>query len=135
MGNINFIKAIKSIVQSIKINIYSHVLTMNKALFISRKDILFLYFIGVYLLYTAMSVSAIQQKESAINIHKSPLFLISFPFRSPQSTKESALCYTEDSHWLLFIPSSIYVDPNLPIHPTVSFPPWYLHPCLFLLCK
>ena len=40
---------------------------MNKALFFSRKDILYLYFIGVYLLYTAMSVSAIQQNESTIS--------------------------------------------------------------------
>ena len=40
---------------------------MNKALFFSRKVILYLYFIGVYLLYTAMSVSAILQNESGIS--------------------------------------------------------------------
>ena len=40
---------------------------MNKALFFSRKVILYLYFIGVYLLYTAVSVSAILQNESRIS--------------------------------------------------------------------
>ena len=41
---------------------------------------------GVELLYTVVSVSAIQQSESAIQIHISQLlFGICFPFWSPQS--------------------------------------------------
>ena len=43
-------------------------------------------------------VSALQQSESAIHIHISSLFWISFPFRSPQSTESSSLCYTVGSH-------------------------------------
>ena len=39
------------------------------------------------MLYTALSVSAVQQSESATCIQMSSLFWISFPFRSPQSTK------------------------------------------------
>ena len=33
-----------------------------------------------------------------IRIHTSPLFLIYFPFRSPQNTEWSSLCYTVGSH-------------------------------------
>ena len=46
-----------------------------------------------------MLVSTVQQSESAIHIHISPLFWISFPLRSPQSTEESSLWYTVGSHW------------------------------------
>ena len=41
-----------------------------------------LIFIRVELLYNVVLVSAVQQSESAIRIHISPLFWISFPFRS-----------------------------------------------------
>ena len=45
-----------------------------------------MYFILLeYMLYSVVSVSAVQQSESAIHIHISLLFGISFPFRSPQS--------------------------------------------------
>ena len=44
-----------------------------------------LIFIGVELLYNVVSVFAVQQSESAIHTHISPLFWISFPFRSPES--------------------------------------------------
>ena len=37
------------------------------------------------MLYNVVLVSAVQQSESAICIHISPLFRISFSFRSPQS--------------------------------------------------
>ena len=47
----------------------------------------FKIFIGVYLLYNVVLVSTVQQSESAIRIHVSNLFWISFPFRSPQSTE------------------------------------------------
>ena len=36
------------------------------------------------MLYNVVLVSAVQQSESAIYTHISPLFWISFPFRSPQ---------------------------------------------------
>ena len=39
------------------------------------------------MLYNVVLVSAVQQSESAMCIHTSPLFGISFPFRSPQSTE------------------------------------------------
>ena len=45
-------------------------------------------------------VSAVQQSESAVCIHISPLFWISFPFRSPQSIEQSSLSYTVSSHQL-----------------------------------
>ena len=48
---------------------------------------IYIFFIEVQFLYTAVSVSAVQQSKSAICIHISPLFWISFPFRSPQSTE------------------------------------------------
>ena len=46
-----------------------------------------LIFIGVELFGNVVLVSIVQQSESAICIHIPPLFCISFPFRSPQSTE------------------------------------------------
>ena len=46
-----------------------------------------LIFIGIELLYNVVFVSAVQQSESTIHIHISPLFWISLPFRSPHSTE------------------------------------------------
>ena len=43
------------------------------------------FLIGVYLLHNVVLVYAVQQSESAIPVRRSPLFWISFPFRSPQS--------------------------------------------------
>ena len=37
--------------------------------------------------FTLLSISAVQRSESAVCIHTSPLFWISFAFRSPQSTE------------------------------------------------
>ena len=45
------------------------------------------FFIGVQLLYNVLSISGVQQSGSAICIHISLLFWISFPFRSSQSTE------------------------------------------------
>ena len=56
-----------------------------------------LIFIGVHLLYNVVLVSTTQQSESAICIHISPHLGISFPFRLPQSTENSLLCYTAGS--------------------------------------
>ena len=57
-----------------------------------------LIFVGGQLLYNVVLVSAVQQSASAVRIHISPLFWISFPFRSPQSIEQSSLCYTAGSH-------------------------------------
>ena len=72
-----------------------------------------------------------------VYIHICSLLGISFPFRSPQSTEYSPLCYTEVLKQLsiLYIVVNIYQpqSPN-PFHP--SFPPWChyiysLHLCLY----
>ena len=52
-----------------------------------------LIFIEVQLLCNVL-VSTVQQSESAVRIHISLLFWISFPSRSPQSTASSSLSYT-----------------------------------------
>ena len=57
---------------------------------------IYLFLFEVQLLYTGMSVSALQQSESAIHTYNSS-FWISFPFRSPQSTNSSSLCYIYSS--------------------------------------
>ena len=45
-----------------------------------------------------LSVSVVLQRESAIRIHTYVPSWIPIPFRSPQSTKKSSLCYTIGSH-------------------------------------
>ena len=115
----------------------------NKFLFLQKKNGFFkLIFIGVQLLYNVVLVSAVQQSESAICIHISPLFWISFPFSSPQSTEQSSLCYIVGSHQLSVLYIVVYIcqsqSPNSS-HP--SFPPLvsiYLFSTsvsLFPLCK
>ena len=47
----------------------------------------FSFLIGVQLLYNIVLVYTVQQSESAICIHTSPLFWISLSFKSPQSTE------------------------------------------------
>ena len=44
----------------------------------------FYFFIGVQLLYNVVLVSAVQHSESALSRHIAPLFVNSFPSRSPQ---------------------------------------------------
>ena len=56
--------------------------------------------IGVQLLYSDVFITIVQQSESIICLHITPLFRISFPFRLPQSTEEIPLCYTVGSHGL-----------------------------------
>ena len=60
-----------------------------------------------------MLISTVQKSESALCMHRSPLFWISFPFRSPQSAEWSSLWYTVGSHKL-----SIFI--NFPIAQTVK---------------
>ena len=74
-----------------------------------------LVFIGVQLPYSVVLVSTVQQSESAICIHVPPLFWISFPFRSPQSTEQSSLCYTGSHQLAILYQQRVCVSPNLPI--------------------
>ena len=48
-----------------------------------------------------MLVSAIQQNGPTMCMHISPLFLISFPFRSSQSTEYRSMRCTVDSHYVI----------------------------------
>ena len=83
----------------------------------------FFKFIGVYSCFTVLYLmSVVQQDESAVHIHISPLFYICFAFRSPQSIEESSLCSTVGSHSL----SILYMASNIHCKP----PPW---PRAFLL--
>ena len=88
--------------------------------------------IGIWLLYTAVSVSAEQQSESAICIHISPLFWISFPFRSPQSTEQSSLDYTVRSHQLsIFYTKVLVTQLFLFVTPWTILPTRLLHAWYF----
>ena len=72
--------------------------------------------------------------------HISPLFWIFFPFRSPQSIKQSSLCYTIGSHQLSILYIGVYIrqsqSPNS-YYPPI-YPLWYpqfvcsLHLCPYL---
>ena len=68
------------------------------------------------MLYKVFLVSAVQYGETAVHIHISPFFWISFPFRSPRSPEQGSLCSTAGSH-----PSSILCS-----H-AVTQPCWILH--------
>ena len=87
---------------------------MNKALFFSRKDILYLYFIGVYLLYTAMSVSAIQQNESAISSVQVSCSVVSDCLRPHESQHARPPC-----------PS-----PTPRVHSNSCASSWWCHPAI-----
>ena len=101
----------------------------------------FKFSIGVQLLYSVVFISAIEQRETAACIYTSLLFfLISFPFRSPQSIKQSSLWYTAGSHQLLFHTyQCMYVNHSLTIHtPFPCLVSTYLFSTsvsLFLPCK
>ena len=51
-------------------------------------------------MYNVVLDYAVQQNESALGTHISPLFWISLSFRSAQSNEQSFLCYTVGSHLL-----------------------------------
>ena len=95
----------------------------------------FFFFLLEYSCFTMLLVSAVQQSESATHIHVSALLWISFPSRSPQSTKESSLCCTICSHQLsiLYIVSQcICVSLSLPTHPVLFSPLVSICLCLYL---
>ena len=92
-----------------------------------------LIFLGVQLPCNVVLVSTVQS-ESTIRIRVSPLFWISFPFRSPQSTEQSSLCCTAGSHQssvLYKYQQCEYVNPNLPVLPNTLLYPLGVH--MFIL--
>ena len=95
---------------------------------------LFNYFLLEYGCFP-MLVSAIQQSESAVCIHISPLFWISFSFRLPQSPEVGfPVLYSRCSLviYLTHSINSVYMSDPISqlIPPTPSSPP--LYPCLCL---
>ena len=79
-----------------------------------------------------MLVSAVQQTESTMHIHISPLFWISFPFRSPQSTEQSSLCYTVSPYQSFIIYVVVCIGQSQSLNPLHSLPPWY--PFVLYIC-
>ena len=86
--------------------------------------------------------SAIQQHESAIGIHMSPLLNLpptSHPIpchssRLSQSTGfELPISYIANSHWLSILHMVIYFNAALPVHPTLSFP-YCVHKSVLYVC-
>ena len=105
-------------------------LLYNRMIFSKKKKLL------EYSCFTMLLASAVQQSESALLIHVSPLLKISFPFRSPQSIGYSSLWRC--SLVTCFIHSSIYMSPSFPVHPTATlYPLLYIHvfsTCVSLFC-
>ena len=84
-------------------NACMHVCIKCKVLFFK------LIFVGIELLYNVVLVPTVQHNESAR--HVSPPCWTSFPFRSPQCSKQSSLCYVACSHYLsvLYVVSIVYI--------------------------
>ena len=81
-----------------------------------------------------MLVSTIQQTESLACVHIPPLFYTFFLSRSPESTRQSSLCYTiRSNQHLFYMQQCTYVNHNLLIHPT-SFSPPGIHKFAFYIC-
>ena len=84
---------------------------------------IYIYFLGVQLLYTAVSVSAVQQSESAIRTHISP-FLDFLPIQvTTEHQVMFPMLYDRFSLAIYFIHSSVYMSIPISqfIHPP-SFP-------------
>ena len=60
----------------------------------------FVFYIGVELINSAVSVSGVQPSGSVIHIHVSNLFQILFPFRSLQDIEQSSPGCREGPWWL-----------------------------------
>ena len=87
--------------------------------------IFLLIFIAVELLYDVVLLSSVQQSESAVCIHISPCFWISFPFRPPQSIEQIEFpvlysrfslvsCFIHSSEYMS-VPISNFIPPFLPL--------------------
>ena len=90
--------------------------------------------INFYWSTVALQVSAAQQSQSAICIRVSPLFCISFPFRSSQSIEKLPVLDNRFSLVIYFIHSSVYM--LIPISQFIppSFSPWYPYIYSLYLC-
>ena len=75
--------------------------------------------IGVQLLFNAVWVSTVLQGESAIRTHIAPLFWISFPFTSPQSTNRVEIFNTTIFVVVVVerLQNLLYQSPPLPPQP------------------
>ena len=93
-----------------------------------------LIFIGVWLIYNVVLVSAVQQSESVIHIHISTLFQILFPSRSLQSIEQSSLCYTVGSYWLSILHIVVCLCQSQSPSLSPSFPPGN-HKFVFYICN
>ena len=90
-----------------------------------------------------VSVSIVQQSESAIPTHIAPLFWIFFSFRFSQGTEQSSLSYITDFLLpVLYIVSIVYIcqpqSPNssqTPFPSLVSIHLFSVSMSLFLFCK
>ena len=95
------------------------------------------FFIVVQFLFNVVLVSTVQQSESAINIHISPLF--GFPShlihhrtlsRVPCAIQQVLISYLFYTQYQ----QSIYVNLSLSVHPIPSFPTWYPYICSLYMC-
>ena len=89
------------------------------------------------LLYDVVLVSAIQQGESAVCLHISSSFWISFPFRSSKSIEQIPRAVQQFLMHQLFCTrcqQSVYVSPNLPIPPTTAPFPLGIHTLVLYIC-
>ena len=84
--------------------------------------------------YNVALVSAVQQSESVIHIHMSPLFWISFPFGLPQRTESCSLCCAVGSHQLPTLYIVVYICQSQ--SPNSSHPPSHrgIHKCVLYIC-
>lgn len=85
------------------------------------------------LIQNIVLISGIQQSESVIYIHISTLFWIIFPYRSLQGIEQSSLYCMLGPYYLFYIQQHAYVNPNLPIHPSLLFP-LNVHTSVFYIC-
>ena len=79
--------------------------------------VVFLFFFNLFLLEYSCFIMLCQfllysKNESSMHIH--PLFWISFPFRLPQSTEQSSLCYTVGSYQLFILYIVEYICQGFP---------------------
>ena len=95
-------------------------------------------FIGEYSCFIMSCQLLLNSKVNQLYVyHISPLFQISFPFRSPQSTEQGSLSYTVGSHQqsILYTVSTVNIyqsqSPNSSHSP---FLPWCSFICSLCLC-
>ena len=104
----------------------------------SSTTIFFFVFELEYSCFTLLCQFLLYSKVNQPYIYIYPLiFWISFPFRSPQSTEQSSLCYTVGSHQLsiLYIVVCIcqFQSPNSSHHPFFPLRILYIYSlCLYL---